>query len=217
MLARCMAAGGVPEERAPRCGACPAAPCPALPLAEQRATLRRRWRPPIPSQRRFEGVVVEQKGFSWVNERPDAESENDEKWGWVGGAPGDYVVLGLDSRSSSDGAGKAASVGEPGLRACRTWRGAALGLAGLASSRQRGAAARARQRRASTARPGPTRPARCPACRGRAAAGAQQAGLRHPGLIQPQEGARHRAPQRVGRAGWAARCGWAGNGGRWAA
>ncbi|KAL4432396.1 hypothetical protein ABPG77_001695 [Micractinium sp. CCAP 211/92] len=60
--------------------------------------------------RRFEGVVVEKKGFKWVNERPDAESENDEKWGWIGSKPGDYVVLGLDSRSSSDGAGDSASV-----------------------------------------------------------------------------------------------------------
>ncbi|KAL4430719.1 hypothetical protein ABPG75_005975 [Micractinium tetrahymenae] len=60
--------------------------------------------------RRFEDVVVEKKGFKWVNERPDAESENDEKWGWIGSKPGDYVVLGLDSRSSSDGAGDSASV-----------------------------------------------------------------------------------------------------------
>lgn len=60
--------------------------------------------------------MVEKKGFKWVNERPDAESENDEKWGWIGSKPGDYVVLGLDSRSSSDGAGDSASVGEPAAR-----------------------------------------------------------------------------------------------------
>lgn len=60
--------------------------------------------------RAFEAVVVDKKGFKWVNERPDAESENDEKWGWIGGKPGDYVVLGLDSRSASDGAGDSASL-----------------------------------------------------------------------------------------------------------
>jgi hypothetical protein len=31
-------------------------------------------------QRDFESVVVDKKGFKWVNERPDAKSENDEKW-----------------------------------------------------------------------------------------------------------------------------------------
>ena len=62
-------------------------------------------------QRDFEDVVVEKKGFKWVNERPDAKSENDEKWGWIGGKPGDFVVLGLDSRSSGDGAGEGASIG----------------------------------------------------------------------------------------------------------
>ena len=31
---------------------------------------------------------MEKKGFKWVNERPDAESENDEKWGWIGSKPG---------------------------------------------------------------------------------------------------------------------------------
>lgn len=71
-----------------------------------------------PVQRNFEDVVVEKKGFKWVNERPDAKTENDEKWGWIGGKPGDYVVLGLDSRSSGDGAGAGASVGAF-WRACR--------------------------------------------------------------------------------------------------
>ncbi len=32
--------------------------------------------------------MVEKKGFKWVNERPDAKSENDEKWGWIGEKPG---------------------------------------------------------------------------------------------------------------------------------
>ncbi len=58
--------------------------------------------------------MVEKKGFKWVNERPDAKSENDEKWGWIGGKPGDFVVLGLDSRSSGDGAGEGASIGAEG-------------------------------------------------------------------------------------------------------
>ncbi|EFN59047.1 expressed protein [Chlorella variabilis] len=62
--------------------------------------------------RNFEDVVVEKKGFKWVNERPDAKSENDEKWGWIGGKPGDFVVLGVDSRSSGDGAGEGASVAD---------------------------------------------------------------------------------------------------------
>ena len=58
------------------------------------------------------GVVVESsEGFRWVNERPDATSENDEKWGWIGADPGDWVELGLDSRTASDGAGDGASVG----------------------------------------------------------------------------------------------------------
>jgi hypothetical protein len=70
-------------------------------------------------QRNFEDVVVEKKGFKWVNERPDAKTENDEKWGWIGGKPGDYVVLGLDSRSSGDGAGAGASVGAFFWRACQ--------------------------------------------------------------------------------------------------
>lgn len=37
--------------------------------------------------------MVEKRGFKWVNERPDAKSENDEKWGWIGTKPGDFVVL----------------------------------------------------------------------------------------------------------------------------
>ena len=48
---------------------------------------------PAPPQRAFERVVVEKRGFKWVNERPDAKSENDEKWGWIGTKPGDFVVL----------------------------------------------------------------------------------------------------------------------------
>lgn len=67
-------------------------------------------------QRNFEDVVVEKKGFKWVNERPDAKSENDEMWGWIGGKPGDFVVLGVDSRSSGDGAGEGASVGAEEFR-----------------------------------------------------------------------------------------------------
>lgn len=43
-------------------------------------------------QRAFEGVVVEKKGFKWVNERPDAKSENDEKWGWIGEKAGAWCA-----------------------------------------------------------------------------------------------------------------------------
>lgn len=39
--------------------------------------------------------MVEKKGFKWVNERPDAKSENDEKWGWIGEKPGAHVLLAL--------------------------------------------------------------------------------------------------------------------------
>lgn len=58
-------------------------------------------------QRNFEDVVVEKKGFKWVNERPDAKTENDEKWGWIGSKPGDFVVMRVDSRSSGEAAGDA--------------------------------------------------------------------------------------------------------------
>lgn len=44
--------------------------------------------PAVPPQRAFEGVVVEKQGFAWVNERPDAKSANDEKWGWIASTPG---------------------------------------------------------------------------------------------------------------------------------
>ena len=88
--------------------------------------------PHLPSlQRRFEDVVVEKRGFKWVNERPDAKSENDEKWGWIGGRPGDTVVLALDSRSSSDSAGEGASIG------ARGWGAGAGGRLGSTCPRAR--------------------------------------------------------------------------------
>lgn len=75
--------------------------------------------------------MVEKKGFKWVNERPDAKSENDEKWGWIGSQPGDYAVLGLDSRSSGDGAGGTASIGKRrGLACCEAGHQASSGAHG---------------------------------------------------------------------------------------
>jgi hypothetical protein len=91
----------LPTPKPPCCNAFRPIPCcPHLPV--------------LPLQRRFEDVVVEKRGFKWINERPDAKSENDEKWGWIGGRPGDTVVLALDSRSSSDSAGEGASIGASG-------------------------------------------------------------------------------------------------------
>lgn len=92
--------------------------------------------PVLLPQRSFEGVVADSKGFRWVNERPDATSENDEKWGWIASKPGDYVELLLDSRSSGEAPGDVSvgarrAAGRRGRDACTRLRpGAALhGLA----------------------------------------------------------------------------------------
>ena len=48
-------------------------------------------------------MVADSKGFEWRNERPDAATANDEKWGWVATKPGAWALLDVDSRSTSDG------------------------------------------------------------------------------------------------------------------
>lgn len=49
--------------------------------------------------RDFQPVVLEQQGFEWRNERPDAEMAA-EKWGWIADAPGAWALLQFDTTTN---------------------------------------------------------------------------------------------------------------------
>lgn len=65
--------------------------------------------------------MVEKKGFKWVNERPDAKSENDEKWGWIGEKPGACAIGSLPCRWLLLAAASAALRVPAPPRICSCW------------------------------------------------------------------------------------------------
>ncbi|GAB4818400.1 hypothetical protein N2152v2_005446 [Parachlorella kessleri] len=66
----------------------------------------------------LEAATSDNGGFQWVNERPNATTRGQQKWGWVSDRPGSWVTFSLDTRTSDGGpagAGSgAAGVGEGG-------------------------------------------------------------------------------------------------------
>lgn len=49
--------------------------------------------------RDFQRVVVEQQGFEWRNERPDAQMAA-QKWGWIADQPGAWALLQFDTNTN---------------------------------------------------------------------------------------------------------------------
>ena len=122
------------------------------------------------------------------------------------GAAGDYVILGLDSRSSGDGTGEGRGIGgrRPAAGRAGPGRERDCSLPGCLPACLKAAAHLLRPRAALSCCAACTALTRPPlhalhvrVCRGRAAAGAEQAGAPAAGQLQQAAGAGGGAPQRI--------------------